>query len=332
MRQPENDVHKVLHQLSILEPGADDTPRPAGQALASIRQQIEQRQQNRFPGRLARLLSGANRRFALAAAFSVLLLLFGLSFSFPTMRAAASDFLGLFRVQKFAAISISPEQIAFLERMADEGLTPGEFEVTQDPGAPSPVSSLSEASAMTGLAVRSLTQLGDPEVIYVNGGSEGRLTIDLAGSRAILAASGVDPSMLPDSLDGQQVTVTIFAGVEQHWQDGTWLLQTESPLVEYPHGLDPVLMGQALLQILGMNKDEALRLARNIDWTSTLLLPVPQDLASFNEVQVDGQSSLALTSLDGQHGVILWQNEGIIFLLNGSGSLAELASLANSLP
>jgi hypothetical protein len=331
MRQPKNDIHRVLEQLSILEPGAGDAPKPAGQALAGIRQQIEQRQQDLFRHRLARLWAGTNRRYALATAFSAFLLLFGLFFSFPAVRAAASDFLGLFRVQKFAAISVSPEQIAFLERLEGKGLVPGELEIIQESDSLNPVDSISEASAMTGLAVRSLTQLGDPDEIYVTDGSRGRLTIDLAGSRAILAAAGVDPSLLPDSLDGQQVTVTIFAGVEQRWPDGTWLLQTESPLVEYPRDMDPALLGQALLQILGMNEEEAVRLAQSIDWTSTLLLPVPQDLASFNEVFVDGQSSLALSSLDSQHGVIMWQNEGIVYLLNGSGSLAELVSLANSL-
>jgi hypothetical protein len=328
MRSPEEkEVQEVLDQLTILEPTRDDAPRPAGQALASIRQQLDRRQQNQIPSRLSRLLNGPGRRFALAATF---LLLFALLFTLPTVRAAASDFLSLFRIQKFAAISVSPEQIAVLQRMADQGLTPGELEITQEPGRPQPVSMLTEASAILGFEASSLAALGAPQEIYVTDGSSGRLTIDLAGSRAILAASGVEPGLLPDSVDGQQVLVTIFAGVEQHWPGDTWLLQTRSPLIEYPDELDPALLGQAFLQVLGMNEDEASRLAQNIDWTSTLLLPVPQELASFNEVTVGGQSSLALSSLDGQRGVVMWQRDGVIYLLNGSGSLAELVSLANS--
>jgi hypothetical protein len=247
------------------------------------------------------------------------------------VRAAASDFLGLFRVQKFAAISISSEQIAILQGIAQEGLMPGKFEVLQEPGAIEPVASLAAAQEMTGLSARSLGALGDPEAIYVTGGGSGRLTIDLEGSRAILAAAGVDPGLLPDHLDGQQVGVTLFAGVEQHWADGTWLMQSESPLVEYPNGLDPVILGQALLQLLGMNEDESLRLAQSLDWTSTLLLPVPRELASFNEVMVDGESGLALDSLDGKTGVILWQKAGIIHVLSSFGDTAARISLANSL-
>ena len=48
-------------------------------------------------------------------------LFFAVLFSFPAVRAAASDFLGLFRVQKFAPISISPEQMAMLEQLAEGG-------------------------------------------------------------------------------------------------------------------------------------------------------------------------------------------------------------------
>ena len=52
--------------------------------------------------------------------------------AFPSVRAAASDFLGLFRVQQFAPISVSPQQLALLERLGEEGLEPGEFVVTQE--------------------------------------------------------------------------------------------------------------------------------------------------------------------------------------------------------
>lgn len=329
MNQQEKDIQDVLDQLSILAPTEKEAPRPTGQALAQIRQQLDQQQQGRLLNRLSRFLAAANRQLAVGATFLFLVAIF---FSFPAVRAAASDFLGLFRVQKFAAISVSPEQIAILQRVAEEGLTPGEMEILQAPGDPNPVSTLEEASSITGWEVHGLTGLGTPQEIYVGEGSHGRLTIDLAGSRAILAASGVDPTLLPDSLDGQQVQVTTFATVEQHWPDGTWLLQTGSPIVTYPDGLDPVVLGQAYLQVLGMQEAEAQRLAQSIDWTSTLLLPVPRDLASFNEVTVNGQSSLALSSLDGQHRIILWQQAGVVYLLSGTGSLAELVSLANTLP
>lgn len=329
MNQPDNSVNEVLERLAILEPTAVDAPRPPKQALAMIDRKSLPRPALPLSRWWSRNLKGVGRRSFLAGAFS--LLLFSLAFTFPAVRAAASDFLGLFRVQKFAAISISPEQLALLESVAQTGLVPGEFEILEEPGGMREVESLSAAASVTGLTVGTLRSLGVPEALYTTGEASGRLTIDLEGSRAILEATGVDPSLLPDSLDGKQINVSLFAGVEQRWPDGTWLLQTESPRVEYPDELDPIVLGEALLRILGMGQEEASRLAQSIDWTSTLLLPIPQDFASFNEVTVDGVSSLALSSLDGAHGVIMWQKEGVVYLLNGPGSSEELVSLANSL-
>lgn len=329
MTQPESEIQSVIDRLSVLEPTAADAPTPAVQALKRIRQHRQNTRRGSVLDRLGNVLSISKHRYAYSGA--LLLLLFGLAFSFPTVRAAASEFLGLFRVRKFAAISVSPEQIAVLEQIAETGLTPGELEITSEFGSLTPAESLTEAGALTGLAVRSLTALGVPDGIYVSDGGSGRLTIDLEGARAILEAAGVDPRLLPDALEGELVDVIIQAGVEQQWQDGTTLLQTESPLVEYPDGLDPTVLGQALLQVLGMNEDEAVRLAQSIDWTSTLLLPVPQEFATFNEVTIDDVSGLALASLDGTHSVVMWQKEDVIYLLSGPGTTNDLVSLADSL-
>jgi hypothetical protein len=330
MTQGDDRIEEVLDMLSLLEPTAADAPRPAAQALARMRPQLVDEEDKRFSNRIRRFLTMSNRKYSYAAL--LVILLFGLAFAFPAVRAAANDFLGLFRVQKFAAISISPEQIAILERMAEEGLMPGELEVTEEPGELTPVDSLGEAAVTTGLIhVRTLDALGKPDEIYVADGGSGRLTIDLEGARAIVEAAGADPALLPDSLDGARVDVVVFTGVQQSWSDGTMLMQTESPLVEYPDDLDPTLLGGALLQVLGMNADEAQRLAQQIDWTSTLLLPVPQDFATFSEVTVDGVSGIALSSLDGEGSALLWQKDGVVYLLSNNGSTADLLSLAGSL-
>ena len=331
MTQPEKEIGNTLNQLSILEPTAAEAPRPAGQTLARVRQEIDRREENRLITRFGRFMMNNNRRYAPAAL--LLVLLFGAAFSFPAVRAAASDFLGMFRVQKFAAVSISPEQIAILQRVAEEGLTPGELEIIEEPGELVQVESLAAAQAQTGLTnTRTLPGLDAPAEIWVADGGNGRLTVDLAGARAIVAATGADPSLLPDSLDGAVVDVEVFAGVQQQWADGTMLMQTASPVVEYPDDVDPTVLGEALLQVLGLNEAEASRLARSIDWTSTALLPIPQDFASFNEVTVDGVSGLALNSLSGEGSALFWQKDGVVYLLLGPGMDTEdLVSLAGTL-
>lgn len=321
----------VLAQLSVLEPTAADAPRPAAQALARVNQEIERQQANRRRRRLARFWLAPQRRAAVTAVFALFIIIF--AFSFPAIRAAASDFLGLFRVQKFAAISISPEQIAILQQVAEQGVMPGEVEIINEPGALQAVDSLAEAAAITGLdGIKTLPDLGDPAEIYVADGGDGRFLVNLEGARAIVQAAGGDPLLLPDSLDGAAVDVVVFAGVQQMWSNGVMFMETPSPVVEYPDDVNPTVLGEALLQLLGMNDVEAARLAQSIDWTSTLLLPVPQDFASFNEVTVDGVSGLALNAVDGQSSALFWQKEGVVYLLVGPDmAAAELVDLANGI-
>lgn len=323
----DNEIQDVLAQLSVLEPQQDEARQTAPQALTRLqRQQAVAPVQPTFWQRLF----APQRRTAVV--FASLLIVFLFSLSFPAVRAAASDFLGLFRVQKFAAISVSPEQIAILQQIAEEGLTPGELEMLAEPSEPLAFTSLAEAARATGLTPRTLTGAAEPNEIYVQGGINGRFIIDLAGSRAILEAAGSNPQLLPDSIDGQAVDIETFPGVAQAWaEDNLMLMQTESPHIRYPEGLDPVLIGQAVLQALGLNEMEAARLAQSIDWTGTLLLPIPQQVATYSEVTVDGVSGIAINSLSGEGNGLVWQKDGIVYLLGGDKTTDELLGVAATL-
>jgi hypothetical protein len=327
----DNDIQEVLDQLSVLEPSPLDAPRPAAHALARLRLRLHQQEANRPPTFWQRLFSPSpGRRWAFSVTAVLLLLAFSLTF--PAVRAAASDFLGLFRVQKFAAISISPEQLALLESLSEEGFDPGEVNIEQEPGGQTPVMSLAEAASLTGLTPRTLAGRDNLASIYVIDGGRGSLLINLEGMRAIVAAAGADPLLLPDELDGKRINVATFPGVEQQWDDGIWLVQTAVPLVEYPAEIgDPQALAQAFLQVLGLDEAEAERLAREIDWTGTLLLPLPADAVSFREIRVDGVSGLALQSLDGGSTALVWQKEGVIYLLQGEQSPETLQALAETM-
>jgi hypothetical protein len=167
--------------------------------------------------------------------------------------------------------------------------------------------------------------------IFISEGGSAEFTVDEASARALLETANLDPTLLPTDIDGARITVATFNGVEQRWEDGTTLLQMDSPLVQYPERLDPAVLGEALLQILGLNPLEAGRLARQIDWTSTLLLPIPTDMASFEETTINGTSGIGLSSLDGQFHALIWQENGRLYLLVAAKTMPELAELANTL-
>jgi hypothetical protein len=371
MMESEEPITDVMETLSQLAPGPADAPRPAAEALAQLRTRSRVRarsQRSSLRHCMAGLLSQSGKRhghrptinhqpstinhqpstlnsqplivtrrsnlmtkYKYTWATALVLLFFAAAFTFPGVRAAASDFLGVFRVQKFAPISISPRQLAMLEQLAGQGLYPGHFEVLQEPGPPQRVESPAAAAALLGQPVRTLTALGEPRNIMWAEGGSGRLTVELPQARALLNAAGLDPALLPDSLDGANIDVTLFENVTQEWDNGMVLLQTESPAVHYPADVDPAVIGEALLQLLGLSPGEARRLARTIDWTNTLLLPIPDDMATFGEVRVDGVTALAISSLQGHDSTIMWQKGGIVYVLYGSQSVDDLVKIANSL-
>ncbi|MCA9927357.1 MAG: hypothetical protein KC419_02725 [Anaerolineales bacterium] len=330
MNEQDKQTQDVLEALAVLQPKSTEMPKPARQAWAQMQQQTAPIRTSGWGYHLRAFFLSPARRVALTAVFLILVL--GTALSFPTVRAAAGEFLGLFRVQKFAAVSISPEQIAMLQQLAEQGLSPGELEIYDEPGAGVQVESLAAAKQITGLeSLRTVPALGEPETIIVTDGGNGRFVIDVEGTRAILEAAGLDADLVPADLDNAGVRITVFAGVEQQWANGISLLQTESPIVEYPGAVNPELLGSALLQMLGMSAAEADRLAQQIDWTGTLLLPIPTNAATFNEVTVEGNSGIALTSLDGQFNALIWQRDSIIHLLMGEQDLGTLLNLAQDL-
>lgn len=326
----EQEVQDVLQQLSALEPTPLDAPQPASAALAQLRQKTTRTQENRPPSFWQRFFFPAPaRRWSFVVA---VLLILAFSFTFPSVRATASEFLGLFRVQKFAAISVSPEQMALFEKLAKEGLNLGEMRIKQEPGTQTIVDSLTEAGILTSMEPSTLSHLGLPKTIKVLDGGSGNLTLNLAGVRAIVEATGNDPMLLPDSLDGARISIVAFPSIEQEWADGTWLMQTTSPLVEYPEDMaDPTVLGQAFLQVMGLDEAEAQRLARDIDWTSTLLLPLPSDAVTSQEIMVNGVSGMALQDIDSISSAIVWEKDGIIYILQGKKPVSDLQALAASL-
>ncbi|MFW6070329.1 MAG: hypothetical protein ACOC9X_04710 [bacterium] len=326
MNRPD-EIRDVMEQLASLAPRKSDASASAPEALARVQQRLNEDSRRSLPP-TGRLLQMMKRRYAFATVLVLALVL--VAVALPPVRAAASDFLGLFRVQKFAPISVSPAQLQQLENLADQGLYPGEFEVIDEPGPHQDVSGLEEAQLVTGWQPQTAAVLPAPDRVLVSDGARGQLTVDVQSARSILQATGVDPQLVPDSLDGAVVDVTLHPAVEQVWDDRLRLIQTESPVVDYPDDANPEQLGEAFLQVLGMAPDEARRLAREIDWNNTLVFPVPENAATFSETTVAGNSALALSSVNGNESSLMWQKDDVVFLLAGERSVEQLQEIAES--
>ncbi len=268
------------------------------------------------------------------------------SLALAPVRAWASEFLGIFRAERFVVLNADPERFEEIDAILSESDVLGEFEVLQEPGEPHEVASLEEAAAVVGFQPRTLTadSLGEPRIEVSEPGAV-RITPDVEAIRAIFEAMELDPMLVPDSVDGQPFTIALPAGVYQAWEQeeegvpSIGLIQSHSPEVDVPNDVDIAALGEAMLQLFGMSPEEAARMSQTIDWTTTLVLPIPDDLVRAQEISIDGTTGLLFTSGwqeyegDEYHHrdvALLWQQNGIVTLVAGS-SEEQVIELANSI-
>jgi hypothetical protein len=119
-------------------------------------------------------------------------------------------------------------------------------------------------------------------------------------------------------------------------RDCTVLMQLASPTIEAPDELPVADLGAAFLQIMGMNPEEAANFSASLDWSSTLVIPIPRNEADYREVSVDGVTGTLIQEARGHHGrsggfVLMWVNDGILYGLTGSGDGSQALEMANSL-
>jgi anti-sigma factor RsiW len=325
-------IESVAHKLQALAPNALETADPR-RSLASLKQTIRERKERSM---LDKIRGSKSLQRTLAGAFIALMLI--ALFALPPVRALASDFLGLFRVQKFVVVDMNPERLAEIERALSE-VQFGELRNVSEGEDATLVGSLAEAEALAGFDVRTAdTDYGAADQIGVTSPKSAEFIPDVEALRQIFTTLGVDPTVLPDNIDGQTFTFSAESGVLQIWEDANGqhefsLMQIPSPTVDGPEDVDIKQLGKAMLMVLGMNEDTAERMSQEIDWTSTLVLPVPQDLASVQEVRIDGTTGLLFdTEGEAGGGALLWQKNGIVYVLMAdSMNNFQMEQIANSL-
>jgi len=251
------------------------------------------------------------------------------SFAPPQLGQAAADFLGIFRVRKFAVIPIDQAQQAKLEALAKQAES-GQFGKptrVREPGKPQPVADLAAASKAVGFAVRAPTSLPNGATrksFTVQSGPAVHYEMDRAMMQALLDATQVQGVKLPP-VDKVTVDVDVPFAAEQEYTIGNGTLavvQMASPQVSIPPGIDPAMIGEAGFKFLGMPDADARRLAQSIDWTSTLVIPIPTNVVQYREVTVDGVSGLLVEHrserTSRRSASLLWQKDGIIHGINAT--------------
>lgn len=262
-------------------------------------------------------------------------------------RALAQDFLNLFRVKKFAAITIDPARLEQFEsgEINWEQLWTENVQVVKEAGKPQKVADPDEASRRVGFPLRVPTELLGGDVAletYVQDEGLVTFTVDTAKLQAILDALGVGDAQIPTTLDGAQITVRkpAIAILQYTLRNDTMvLMQARSPEVELPPGVNLAELGEIGLRALGLSKSEAHTFAQSIDWNSTFLIPLPANAAEFRQVEMNGVSGLMIVAnrapkhsnpIRRGEAVILWAKGGFVYAMYGSASVVDLLEIANS--
>lgn len=292
-------------------------------------------------------------RWAPVAAAATLVLGSVLVLTSPAARAAAQDILDMFRVKRFAAVSIDPERIEQLRsgRVDMKAMLGDSVEVIKDAGEPVVVGTVHEASLRSGLALLQPTFVFNTQVqprIFVSGEHEARYTANAERLQGLVDLLGMDDVQVPQELDGAQVDVRMRPSVTMRYErEGNWVatfVQAPSPEVDLPKGVDLARQGEIGLRITGLPAAEAKAFASKIDWNTTLLVPVPANAASFREVDVRGTTGLMIEvdnrrtqqPANGQgsespRSILLWSEGPNVYYIGSTMHPVDVIEMANSL-
>ncbi len=280
------------------------------------------------------------------------ILLVTLLFTFPPARAAAQDFLNLFRVRRFSALAIDPARLEQLRNsnIDFESLIGNNTQVVKQAGEPQLVAGPEAAAQLAGMKVfvpgtlPAGTKLAETRV---QGEGVATFTADSSKLQSLLDVLQISDVKVPTQLNGASVTVRKPPIVMMRFDTGRdplTFVQARSPEVTLPQGVNLAELGEIGLRIVGLNATEAHQFARSIDWHTTLLVPVPANAASFREVGVRNTTGLLITTggtggtslrtgpnSTRQQSLLLWSEGEMVFALEGGPAGYELLDFANSL-
>jgi hypothetical protein len=319
---------------------------------------------------IARLFAPSRRpALGFAAAAMVVTILVSVN----PVRTWAQRILAMLRVQKIQVVTIDPTTLMSSSepdsrpyKLINQFIADNVV-VTMDPGKPDVVSSVTRAAQLAGYPIRMIGSLGAPHSVEVNGETAFQMNINRDRVATLLDEIGRADIHIPESANGALIAVHIPKTVVSIYGDCpvrnrnlrshpgsqaetlaerkmermanitdtncTYLIQAPSPTVSIPPDLNMSDIAEAALELVGMSPGEARSFCQTVDWSSTLVVPIPRSSSSYETVTVDGvQGTLISETLSqGNRYSLLWIKNGVIHSLAGHGNSSDALSLAASL-
>jgi hypothetical protein len=359
----QTQIAPIAERLSFLSSPIEEGIRSSSSALSKFNHEtLAQKETSMFK----KLFASPLMRFGASAALVIALIL-----AFPATRALAGELLNLFRVQRVTVVQVD---FTGLEQLDDQAgpdisqLISDSVTVNDEPGDPVNAATVEEASQLAGFNVRA-PQGMTPSQISVMDGASFSLTIDRDKAQALLDEAGRTDLVLPREVDGADVSIKIPSSVSiaygtcpepssenetareieresettatraELYADCIIFAQIPSPEVSAPASLDLAKLAQIGFEFTGMSPEDAAEFTSTVDWTSTLVVPIPQNATAQQQVAVDGVtgSLIERTVEDGDDAprfALFWVKDGIIYTIGGLGGETNAQTaleIANSL-
>lgn len=272
-------------------------------------------------------------------------LILALSLAIPSVRAAAINFLGLFRVQQIQLVEFDLNELP-----DDYETTFSKFEdmlvdriKIENLGEPRALNDAAEASQAAGFDVRLPTNPSTDWELSYQPGERISFEADVDLMQLVLDELGQSDLQIPKEMDGSQITAELPASIvaktgncarDASYRDNCVVfMQLPAPTVEAPPGLDVRILGEVYLRLIGMTPDNARKLSEQIDWSTTLVLPIPKQ-AAYQEVTVDGVKGYLVKEQgygNYPHYTLIWVKDDFAYSISGRGSAAMAIQAADSL-
>ena len=309
--------------------------------------------------------SDTSTRPAWKPAWAAIITIFALSAALylKPVRVWATEFLSLFRVQKITVVRIDPANVKQLEdglfgqeseRRIEQFLSDnahvtkrGEERTAQD---------VNEAARLAGFGIRMPTKLQSPARIEVHPAVDASFEIDVERLQNILNDADRSDVKIPQSLDGKSIQINIPASVTAlfgecpdpkevkettgraiRYAECKMLVQLPTPVLVAPPSFDAVQLGTEMLKLFGFTEEQAQSFSKSIDWTTTMVVPLPFDTRmNVVEVDVDGvRGQLFSSRYHGKDSLdpynLIWIRDGNLYSLMGRGTAEEALAIANSM-
>ena len=275
----------------------------------------------------------------------------------PPVRALAARFLYLFRAQEIQTVYVDGQKLE--QQMQKLRSSPEMAQIlakdlrVEPKGERHEVTSTVQASQEAGIQVRAPKGL-EAAKWYVQTGAKISMDVDLSRVRAVLDEMGNANVELPAGLDGAKVNFDIPASVVGFFGECAtgagfgspedpparrrnlgpgcvMVTQVLSPTVSAPGGLNIDEIATPLLQVMGMSEAEAKEFSQTVDFTTTMLVPIPRNVSSAETVSVDGVKGNLIRYSGSERFLLIWIKNEVVYSVNGVGDKEKALAIGNSL-